>query len=137
MRARTRSGLPSTVAGLNLHRLKAARAASSRRRKPDERSTLLSITLPSRSIRKLRRTVPTSFARSAAAGYEGFSQVLALTTGGVRIGSRGLTSSGTCTNNSGGGIYGGGGAVRFGGGGGGGLSGGGALTSSMIFVSRG
>src|SRR2546422_11367452 len=87
MRPHDRSGFPLTVAGLNLHRLKPALAASSRRRKPDERSTLLSSTLPSVSIRKLKRTSPVSFARSAAGGYEGFSQVLASTTGGVRTGS--------------------------------------------------
>src|SRR5207247_503209 len=42
------SGLPLTVAGLNLHRLRPALAASSRRREPDERSTLLSSTLRAR-----------------------------------------------------------------------------------------
>jgi len=58
--------------------------------------------LPSISIRKLKRTVPTSFARSAAGGYAGFSQVLASTTGGVRTGSL-VTAvivgadTGTCT----------------------------------------
>src|SRR6266496_2260439 len=135
MRPHVRSGLPLTVAGLNLHRPRPALAASSRRREPDERSTLLSSTLPSTSIRKLKRTVPTSFDRSAAAGYEGFSQVLASTTAAVRTGSAGFRS-GTCTCTSGGGIYGGGGVVSLGGGGGG-LSGGGALLSSMIFVSSG
>src|SRR6266581_459853 len=104
--------------------------------RPHVRSGLLSSTLPSTSIRKLKRTVPTSFDRSAAAGYEGFSQVLASTTAAVRTGSAGFRS-GTCTCTSGGGIYGGGGVVSLGGGGGGGLSGGGALTSSMIFVSSG
>src|SRR5258708_35593991 len=84
MRPHDRSGFPLIVAGLNLHRLRPALAASSRRRKPDERSTLLSSTLPSISIRKLKRTIPVSFARSAAGGDAGFSQVLASATGGGR-----------------------------------------------------
>src|SRR6266508_592797 len=125
MRPHVRSGLPLTVAGLNLHRPRPALAASSRRREPDERSTLLSSTLPSTSIRKLKRTVPVSFARIDAAGYGGSAQLLASTTAGVRTGS--LVTA----------VYGGGGITSLGGGGGGGLSGGGALTSSMIFVSSG
>src|SRR5438445_4774476 len=115
MRPHACSGLPLTVAGLNLHRLRPALAARSRRREPDERSTLLSSTLPFTSIRKLKRTVPTSFDSSAAAGYEGFSQVLASTTAAVRSGSAGF-SSGTCTCTSGGAIYGGGAVGRAGGG---------------------
>src|SRR5205814_295021 len=136
------SGLPLTVAGLNLHRLRPALAASSRRREPDERSTLLSSTLPSRPTRILNDTIPVSFARSDAAGYGGSSHDLAFTTGGVRTGSV-VTAvivgadTGACTCTSGGGMYGGGGIDSLGGGGGGGLSGGGALTSSMIFVSSG
>src|SRR5207245_2711598 len=146
MRPHVRSGLPLSVAGLNLHRLRPALAASSRRREPDVRSTLLASTLPSTSIRKVKRTIPVSFARRAAAGYAGFSQVLASTTAGVRYSSGGFTlvtalivgaDTGTCTVTSGGGMYGGGGVVSLGGGGGGGLSGGGALISSMIFVSSG
>src|SRR6267143_1497274 len=146
MRPHVRSGLPLSVAGLNLHRPRPALAASSRRRKPDERSTLLSSTLPSVSMRKLRRTIPVSFARSDAGGYAGFSHVFASTTAGVRYSSGGLTvvtaviagaDTGTCTCTSGGGMYGGGGIASLGGGGGGGLSGGGALISSMIFVSSG
>src|SRR2546421_4529787 len=127
MRPQDRSGFPLTVAGLNLHRLRPALAASSRRRWPDERSTLLSSTLPSISIRKLNRTSPTSFARTDAGGYAGFSQVLASTTGGVRTGSLvtavivGADTTGTCTCTSGGGMYGGGGIDSLGGGGGGGL----------------
>src|SRR5881397_1866717 len=123
MRPHDRSGFPLTVAGLNLHRLRPALAASSRRREPDERSTLLSSTLPSTSIRKVRRTLPVSFARRAAAGYAGFSQVLASTTAGVRTGSLvtavivGAITVGTCTCTSGGGMYGGGGVVSLGGGG--------------------
>src|SRR5207245_642986 len=107
MRPHVRSGLPLSVAGLNLHRLKPALAASSRRREPDVRSTLLSSTLPSTSIRNLKRTVPVSFPRSAAAGYGGFSHVLASITAGVRYSSGGLTvvtavivgadTVGTCT----------------------------------------
>src|SRR2546429_6078749 len=139
------SGLPLTMPGLNLHRLSPALAASSRRREPDERSTLLSSTLPFTSIRTLKRTVPVSFARRAAAGYGGSSHNLAWNTGGVRTSGGlfvtavivGAITTGTCTVTSGGGIYGGGGVVSLGGGGGGGLSGGGALISSMIFVSRG
>src|SRR5258708_5957321 len=146
MRPHVRSGLPLSVAGLNLHRLRPALAASSRRREPDVRSTLLSSTLPSTSIRKVRRTVPVSFARRAAAGYGGSLHDLASTTAGVRYSSGGLTlvtavivdaDTATCTCTSGGGMYGGGGIASLGGGGGGGLSGGGALTSSMIFVSSG
>src|SRR5438309_5739794 len=143
MRPQDRSGSPLTGAGLNLPRLRPALAAASRRRWPDERSTLLSSTLPSISIRKLKRTSPTSFARIDAGGYAGFSQVLASTTGGVRTGSLvtavivGADTTGTCTCTSGGGMYGGGGIDSLGGGGGGGLSGGGALISSMIFVSSG
>src|SRR6266850_4387815 len=147
MRPQVRSGLPLRVDGLNLHRLRPALAASSRRREPDVRSTLLSSTLPSTSIRKSIRTLPVSFARRAAAGYGGLSHVLASTTAGVRYSSGGLTfvtavivgavTVGTCTCTSGGGMYGGGGITSLGGGGGGGLSGGGALISSMIFVSSG
>src|SRR2546427_9612414 len=138
------SGLPLTMPGLNLHRLSPALAASSRRREPDERSILVSSTLPFTSIRTLKRTVPVSFARRAAAGYGGSSHNLALNTGGVRS-SGGLFVTAVivgaitiaCTCTSGGGMYGGGGVVSLGGGGGGGLSGGGALISSMILVSSG
>src|SRR5256885_9607705 len=84
MRPQDRSGFPLTVAGLNLHRLRPALAASSRRRWPDERSTLLSSTLPSISIRKLNRTSPTSFARTDAGGYAGFSPEVGATPGGGR-----------------------------------------------------
>src|SRR5258708_35791322 len=91
MRPHVRSGLPLSVAGLNLHRLRPALAASSRRREPDVRSTLLSSTLPSTSIRKVRRTVPVSFARRAAAGYGGSLAGLASPTAGVRYSSGGLT----------------------------------------------
>src|SRR5882672_3710062 len=145
MRPHVRSGLPLSVAGLNLHRLRPALAASSRRREPDVRSTLLSSTLPSTSIRKSIRTVPVSFARRAAGGYGGSAQLFASTIAGVRYSSGGLTvvtavivgpATATCTVTSGGGMYGGGGIASLGGGGGGGLSGG-ALTSSMIFVSSG
>src|SRR5258708_19388704 len=75
MRPHVRSGLPLRVAGLNLHRARPALAASSRRREPDGRSTLLSSTLPSTSIRKSIRTVPVSFARRAAGGYGGSPQL--------------------------------------------------------------
>src|SRR2546427_3600633 len=88
MRPHDRSGLPLTVVGLNLHRVRPALAASSRRRKPDERSTLLSRTLPSISIRKLKRTTPVSFARSAAGGQRGFSQVVAPPPRLLRTGAR-------------------------------------------------
>src|SRR5882762_2499396 len=91
MRSHERSGRPLIVAGLNLHRLKPALAASSRRREPDERSILLSSTLPSTSIRNLNRTVPVSFPRSDAAGYGGSSHDLASTTARVRYSSGGLT----------------------------------------------
>src|SRR6267154_931054 len=122
MRPHVRSGLPLSVAGLNLHRLRPPLAASSRRREPDVRSILLSSTLPSTSIRKVRRTIPVSFPRRAAGGYEGFSQVLASTTAGVRYSSGGLTlvtvvivgaTANACTVTSGGGMYGGGGRTHY------------------------
>src|SRR5258706_15830831 len=145
MRPHVCSGLPLSVAGLNLHRVRPALAASSRRREPDERSILLSRTLPSVSIRNLNRTSPVSFALSAAGGYAGLSQVLASTTGAVRTSRGGFTSvtavmagaitTGTCTCTSGGGIYGGGGVLCLRGGGGGGLWSRVAVLSSRSFRS--
>src|SRR5207247_10770099 len=72
MRAHARSGLPATVAGVNLHIPSPALAASSRRRWPEDRSTLLSSTLPSTSIRKVKDSRGVSLARIEAAGYVGF-----------------------------------------------------------------
>src|SRR5258708_35272858 len=91
MRPHVRSGLPLSVAGLNLHWLRPPLAASSRRREPDVRSILLSSTLPSTSIRKVRRTIPASFARRAAGGDAGLSQVLASTPPALRHSAGGLT----------------------------------------------
>src|SRR5436190_10365685 len=136
MRAQDFSGFPSVVPGLNLQSDSPCRAASSRRREPELRATLLSSTLPSTSIRKFSCTTPVSFARKAAAGYGGFSHALASTTAAVFTGARGFSGAGaagaagggigsvgftavtavivgvvtgTCTCTSGGGIYGGGG----------------------------
>src|SRR5256885_438994 len=159
MRAHECTAAPLTVPGRNLQSPSAARAASSKRREPDERSTLLSITLPFVSIRKLSKTVPVSFARRDAGGYSGLSQDEASTIGAVRAGATGAGGVGAITAGaggggvgaavivgggcigiwmftSGGGMNGGGGAVSLGGGGGG-FSGCGGLISSMIFVSRG
>src|SRR3954469_11878487 len=160
MRAHACTAAPLTVAGRNLHRPRPAFAASSRRRKPDERSILLSITLPLWSMRKLSSTVPVSFPRREADGYSGFSHEEASTTGGVRVGAAGAGGGGGAMTTgaggggvgaavmvgggcigiwiftSGGGMNGGGGAWSFGGGGGG-FSGCGGLISSMILVSRG
>src|SRR5258705_11879252 len=91
MRPQVRSGLPLRVAGLNLHRVRPALAASSRRREPDVRSTLLSSTLPSTSIRKSIRTIPVSFARRAAGGYGGPAQLFPSTTAGGPYSSGGLS----------------------------------------------
>src|SRR5258708_32598428 len=91
MRPHVRAGLALRVAGLNLHRVRPALAASSRRGEPDVRSTLLSSTLPSTSIRKSIRTVPVSFARRAAGGYGGSAQLFASTTAGVRYSPGGPT----------------------------------------------
>src|SRR2546421_9746973 len=89
MRAHARCGLPSSVAGLKLQSSSPARAASSSRREPDERSTLLSSTLPFTSIKKLSSTVPVSFALRAAGGYSGLSHDAAFTTGAVLTAWRG------------------------------------------------
>src|SRR6266850_850952 len=157
MRAHARVALPSTVAGWNLHSSRPARAASSRRRDPEERSILLSSTLPFSSIRKFKSTVPVSLARRDAGGYSGLSHEAACTTGAVRtgcgagVGTKGAGAGGgvgatavmvgacwigTWMFTSGGGMKGGGGVSSLGGGGGG-LSGCGGLISSMILVSRG
>src|SRR5437868_9929702 len=98
MRAHARCGLPSTVAGLKLQSSSPWRAASSSRREPDERSILLSSTLPLTSMRKLSSTVPVSFARRAAGGYSGLSHEAALTTGAVLTAARG---GGVGTNGTG------------------------------------
>src|SRR6267142_4489776 len=157
MRAHARVALPSTVAGWNLHSSRPARAASSRRRDPEERSILLSSTLPFSSIRKFNSPVPVSLARRDAGGYSGLSHEAACTTGAVRtgcgagVGTKGAGAGGgvgatavmvgacwigTWMFTSGGGMKGGGGGSSLGGGGGG-LAGGGGLISSMILVSRG
>src|SRR5205814_4719625 len=102
MRAHARVGWPPAVAGLKVQSSNPARAASSSRRDPDDRSTLLSITLPLTSIRKLSSTVPVSFARRAAGGYSGLSQEAAFTTGAVLTAGRG--GVGTNTAAGGGGV---------------------------------
>src|SRR3954465_12383607 len=115
MRAHACTAAPLTVAGRNLHRPRPAFAASSRRRKPDERSILLSITLPLWSMRKLSSTVPVSFPRREADGCSGFSHEEASTTGGVRVGAAGAGGGGGAmtTGAGGGGV----GAAVMGGGG--------------------
>src|SRR5205814_1280154 len=87
IRAHACAATPLTVAGRNLQSSRPARAASSSRREPDERSTLLSSTLPFVSMRKLSSTVPVSFARRADGGYSGFSHDEASTTGAVLAGA--------------------------------------------------
>ena len=82
-------GLPSTVAGLNWHLDKPARAASSSRLKPDDFSTADSITLPSEPTKNLSCTVPSSSKRLEALGYSGFSQLEALITAAVCTGGAG------------------------------------------------
>src|SRR2546429_8429973 len=139
------SGLPLTMPGLNLHRLSPALAASSRRREPDERSTLLSSTLPFTSIRNLKRTVPVSFARRAAAGYGGSSHNLSLNTGGVRTSGGlfvtavggGARATRARTVPPGGGREGRGGGGSVGGGGGGGACGRRALCRPARLRPRG
>src|SRR5205085_7971109 len=116
MRAHACTGAPLTVAGRNLHRPRPAFAASSRRRKPDERSILLSITLPLWSMRKLSSTVPVSFARREAGGYSGFSHEEASTTGGVLAGAAGAGGGGVGAITAGAGGGGVGAAVIVGGG---------------------
>ena len=118
-------GLPSTVAGLNWHLDKPARAASSRRLKPDDFSTADSITLPAVPTKNLSCTVPSSSKRLEALGYSGFSQLEALITAAV------------CTGGAGG-VGGAGGAVICTGNGEGGATGCGVLdTAAMAFVGVG
>ena len=83
-------GLPSTVPGLNWHLDKPARAASSKRLKPEDFSTADSITLPSTPTKNLSCTVPSSSKRLEALGYSGFSQPDALITAGVLTGAGAL-----------------------------------------------
>ena len=119
-------GLPSTVAGLNWHLDKPARAASSSRLKPDDFSTADSITLPSEPTKNLSCTVPSSSKRLEALGYSGFSQLEALITAAV------------CTGGAGGGAGGAGGAVICTGNGEGGATGCGVLdTAAMAFTGGG
>ncbi len=82
-------GLPSTVPGLNWHLDRPARAASSKRLKPDDFSTADSITLPSAPTKNLSCTVPSSSKRLEALGYSGFSQLEALMTAAVTTGGAG------------------------------------------------
>src|SRR5215831_12199677 len=88
MLAHASTGLPSDVPGLNWHRLRASRAASSSRVWPLDDCTSLDFTRPSTSIRNRRRTVPFSPSRADAGGYGGFLQFRAASmTGGTRTGS--------------------------------------------------
>ena len=80
-------GLPSTVPGLNWHLDKPARAASSRRLKPEDFSMADSITLPSTPTKNFSCTVPSSSMRLEALGYSGFSQPEALITAAVTTGA--------------------------------------------------
>ena len=74
MLAQLCSGLPSTVPGRNWHLLRAARAASSKRAKPDDFITSDCNTCPSVPIRKRKLTVPSSSKRREAEGYCGLGQ---------------------------------------------------------------
>ena len=94
MLAQVCCGLPSTVPGLNWHLDKPARAASSRRLKPEDFSTADSITLPSAPTKNFSVTVPSSSKRLEALGYSGFSQLEALITAAVTTGAAATTGMG-------------------------------------------
>jgi len=95
------------VPGLNWHLDKPARAASSKRLKPEVFSMADSITLPSAPTKNFSVTVPSSSKRLEALGYSGFSQLEALMTAAVCTGGAGGAGGAvTCTGKGEGGATG-------------------------------